>query len=86
MNGMLAASMTQTCVARARGEHARGPGRDRILAVAFDEERAETVDEAASHGTLDWPEPIVDNRIDFGPVLYETLGTALESPTQNGTG
>ena len=29
-------------------------------------------------GLFDWPEAIVDGRIDFGPVLYEGLATALD--------
>jgi hypothetical protein len=42
------------------------------------EDRAETIDEAASHGMLDCPEPIVGGRIDMGPVIYETLATGLD--------
>ena len=42
------------------------------------EDRAESIDEAASHGTLDWPEPIVDNKIDLGPSSTRTLATALD--------
>jgi uncharacterized metal-binding protein YceD (DUF177 family) len=29
-------------------------------------------------GVLDWPEAIRDGRIDLGPVIYETLATALD--------
>jgi hypothetical protein len=39
---------------------------------------AASLDEAASHGTLDWPEPIEGGKIDLGPVIYETLATALD--------
>ena len=42
------------------------------------EDRAESIDEAASHGTLEWPEPIVDGKIDLGPVIYETFATGLD--------
>jgi hypothetical protein len=39
---------------------------------------AASLDEAASHGMLDWPEPIEGGKIDLGPVIYETLATALD--------
>jgi hypothetical protein len=29
-------------------------------------------------GLLDWPEAIVEGRIDLGPVIYESLATALD--------
>lgn len=29
-------------------------------------------------GLLDWPEPILDGTIDLGPVIYESLATALD--------
>lgn len=32
-----------------------------------------------THSDLaDWPEPIVEGKIDLGPILYETLATALD--------
>lgn len=34
--------------------------------------------EAPGHGLLEWPEPIVDGKIDLGPVIYETLSTSLD--------
>ena len=29
-------------------------------------------------GGFDWPEPIADGKIDFGPLIYESLATALD--------
>ncbi|MGI8852005.1 MAG: YceD family protein [Methyloceanibacter sp.] len=29
-------------------------------------------------GGFNWPEPIADGRIDFGPLIYESLATALD--------
>ena len=37
-----------------------------------------SADETASHGMVDWPEPIVEGKVDLGPVIYETLATALD--------
>lgn len=35
-------------------------------------------EDPASQGILDWPEQIVDGKVDLGPVLYEGLATALD--------
>jgi uncharacterized metal-binding protein YceD (DUF177 family) len=35
-------------------------------------------EEPGETGRLDWPELITDGTIDIGPVIYETLGTALD--------
>jgi uncharacterized metal-binding protein YceD (DUF177 family) len=41
--------------------------------------RPETDDgDPGGAGVLDWPEAIRDGRIDLGPVIYETLATALD--------
>jgi uncharacterized metal-binding protein YceD (DUF177 family) len=34
--------------------------------------------EDKDHALREWPEPIVDGKIDLGTVIYETLATALE--------
>jgi uncharacterized metal-binding protein YceD (DUF177 family) len=34
--------------------------------------------DAGGAGVLDWPEAIRDGKIDLGPVIYETLATALD--------
>ena len=33
---------------------------------------------ARRQALLDWPEPIIDGRIDLGTVVYETLATSLD--------
>ena len=33
---------------------------------------------AVSDQLYDWPEPIVDGKIDLGPFIYETLATSLD--------
>jgi len=35
-------------------------------------------EDPASQGILDWPESILDGKIDLGPVLYEGLATTLD--------
>jgi hypothetical protein len=35
-------------------------------------------EESGTQGLLDWPEAVVDGRIDLGPVIYESLATALD--------
>jgi uncharacterized metal-binding protein YceD (DUF177 family) len=87
IHGTLAASVTQTCVVSLEpvASTLEVPVEIEFWPLHLIEDRAETVDDAASHGTLDWPEPIVDNKIDLGSVLYETLATALDPyPKRNG--
>ena len=80
LRGTLAASVTQICVVSLEpvASTLEVPVEIEFWPMHLIEDRALTVDEAASHGTLDWPEPIVDNKIDLGPVIYETLATALD--------
>ena len=42
------------------------------------EELENDPEEPGESGRLDWPEGITDGTIDIGPVIYETLGTALD--------
>ncbi|HEV3242212.1 MAG TPA: DUF177 domain-containing protein [Methyloceanibacter sp.] len=78
LQGTLAASVTQTCVVSLKpvASTLAVPVEIEFWPLHLIEDRA--VDEAVSYGTLDWPEPIVDNKIDLGPVIYETLATALD--------
>ena len=46
--------------------------------AALVEELSRNAEEAGSQGLLDWPEAVVDGLIDLGPVMYETLATALD--------
>ena len=80
LRGTLGASVTQTCVVSLEPVESaiEVPVEIEFWPFHLIEDRAETVDEAASHGTLDWPEPVVDHKIDLGPVIYETLATALD--------
>ncbi|HYB06315.1 MAG TPA: DUF177 domain-containing protein [Methyloceanibacter sp.] len=80
LRGTLCASVTQTCVVSLEPVEStiEVPVEIEFWPYHLIEDRAETVDEATSHGTLDWPEPIVDHKIDLGTVIYETLATALD--------
>jgi len=77
LTGNLHANVTQTCVVFLDSVEA---SLDVPVEVEFwparlieDFERS-----ADSLGLLDWPEAVVDGKIDLGPVIYETLATALE--------
>ena len=80
LSGTLAAAVTQTCVVSLEpvASTLEIPVEIEFWPRHLIEDRAETIDEAASHGTLDWPEPIVEGKIDLGPVIYETLSTGLD--------
>ena len=80
VSGTLAAAVTQTCVVSLEpvASTLEVPVEIEFWPRHLIEDRAETIDEAASHGTLDWPEPIIDGKIDLGPVIYETLATGLD--------
>jgi uncharacterized metal-binding protein YceD (DUF177 family) len=80
LQGTLAASVTQTCVVSLEPVAS-------MLQIAVEiefwpaplvEQFTASSDEAVSHGMADWPEPIVEGKIDLGPVIYETLATALD--------
>jgi hypothetical protein len=80
LRGRLQAAVTQTCVVSLEPV----PGvidaevEMEFWPLAQIEQRAESLEEAASQGTLDWPEPIREGRIDLGRVIYEALATALD--------
>ena len=80
LDGTLAARMTQTCVVSLDPIETalEVPVAAEFWPQARIEALAATADEAASHGILDWPEPIVDGRIELGALLYETLATGLD--------
>jgi uncharacterized metal-binding protein YceD (DUF177 family) len=80
VQGTLEASVTQTCVVSLEPIASK-------LQVAVEiefwpaplvEQLIASADETASHGMVDWPEPIAEGKIDLGPVIYETLATALD--------
>jgi len=88
LNGRLLAEVTQTCVVTLEPV-------DAVLDIPIDiefwpagqiEAYADTADEAARHGILDWPEPIVDGKIDLCPIIYQSLATGLDPyPKREGT-
>lgn len=78
LSGTLHADATQTCVVSLEPVAAR-------LEVPVEMEfwppellPQTDPDDHASARVLDWPEAIRDGRIDLGPVVYETLATALD--------
>jgi uncharacterized metal-binding protein YceD (DUF177 family) len=81
LKGRLTAKLTQTCVVTLEPLPQE---LDVPVEVAFwprsqirDMEKA-AAEDPASQGILDWPEQIIDGKIDLGPVLYEGLATALD--------
>jgi uncharacterized metal-binding protein YceD (DUF177 family) len=80
LQGTLAAAVTQTCVVSLEPVESTldVPVEVEFWPVPMIDDLAGSPDEAASHGTLDWPEPIEGGKIDLGPVIYETLATALD--------
>jgi hypothetical protein len=80
LTGTLNADAKQTCVVSLEPVEAR-------LEVPVDMEfwpaellpRPERdASEPGGAGVLDWPEAIRDGKIDLGPIIYETLATALD--------
>ncbi|MBK5198551.1 MAG: DUF177 domain-containing protein [Methyloceanibacter sp.] len=80
MSGRLKAAVTQTCVVSLDPVEATldVPVEVEFLPVSLIEELEQSVEETGGSGLLDWPEPISGGKIDLGPVIYETLATALE--------
>ena len=80
LHGTLAAAVTQTCVVSLEPVESalEVPVEVEFWPIPMIDDLAASPDEAASHGTLDWPEPIEGGKIDLGPVIYETLATALD--------
>jgi uncharacterized metal-binding protein YceD (DUF177 family) len=81
MQGTLVASVTQTCVVSLEPMAS-------ALQVAVEiefwpaplvDQLPASADETASHGLVDWPEPIVEGTVGLGPIIYETLATALDT-------
>jgi hypothetical protein len=79
LTGTLNADAKQTCVVSLEPVEAR-------LEVPVEIEfwpaellpRSEQDTAEPGGGVLDWPEAIRDGKIDLGPVIYETLATALD--------
>ena len=77
---MLGATVTQTCVVSLDPvETALDlPVEVEFWPAGFVEELARNADGPGTHEVVDWPEAVVDGKIDLGPVIYETLATALD--------
>jgi uncharacterized metal-binding protein YceD (DUF177 family) len=80
LKGSLLAAVTQTCVVTLEPVESAldVPVEIEFWPASQIRAYAETADEAASHGVLDWPEPIEDGKIDLGPMIYQTLATSLD--------
>ncbi len=80
LSGRLKAGVTQTCVVTL--EPVDGsidvPVEIEFWPEPLIENWAKKAEDPGQTGVLDWPEPIADGTIDLGPVLYETLATALD--------
>ncbi len=86
--GQLQADVTQTCVVTLEPVDAQldVPVEIEFWPAALVAEMERNAEELGNHGLLDWPEAVVDGRIDLGPVIYETLATALDPyPKRPGT-
>jgi uncharacterized protein len=89
LTGRLHANVTQTCVVSLDPVEASldVPAEVEFWPASLVEELEGSAEEPGNPGLLDWPEPIVDGRIDLGPVVYETLATALDPyPRREGAG
>ena len=80
LSGRLKAAATQTCVVTLEPIEA-------AIDVAVElefwpaslvEDLEEKAEEPAHTGSLEWPEAIIDGSIDLGPVIYDSLATALD--------
>jgi uncharacterized metal-binding protein YceD (DUF177 family) len=80
LTGQLQADVTQTCVVTLDPVEARldVPVEVEFLPDSLVEEFERRADQPDNQGLLDWPEAVLDGTIDLGPVIYETLATALD--------
>ena len=80
LTGRLQANVTQTCVVSLDPVEVRldVPVEVEFWPASLLKEPEEGAEDPVSVALLDWPEPIADGRIDLGPLIYETLATALD--------
>ncbi|MEZ5829093.1 MAG: DUF177 domain-containing protein [Hyphomicrobiales bacterium] len=80
LNGRLKARVTQTCVVTLEpvGSLIDVPVTIEFWPATSVEELEHKVEDPEQSGLLDWPEAISDGTLDLGPVVYETLATALD--------
>ena len=80
LSGRLQADVVQTCVVTLEPVPARidTPMEAEFWPPEKISALQERVDDAAQTDEMDWPEPIEDDAIDLGPLIYETLATSLD--------
>jgi uncharacterized metal-binding protein YceD (DUF177 family) len=80
LTGRLQADVTQICVVTLDPVEARldVPVEVQFWPAAQVEEFERRAEEPGHQGLVDWPEAVVDGKIDLGPIIYETLATALD--------
>jgi uncharacterized metal-binding protein YceD (DUF177 family) len=80
LTGQLKADVTQTCVVSLDpvDAHLDVPVEAAFWPDSLLEEFEAKAEQTANHELVDWPEPIEDGKIDLGPLIYESLATALE--------
>ncbi|HUU24210.1 MAG TPA: DUF177 domain-containing protein [Methyloceanibacter sp.] len=78
--GYLKARVTQTCVVTLEPVESvvDSPVEDEFWPAPLIAELERQVADPNATVPLDWPDVIVDGTIDFGPVVYESLATALD--------
>ena len=76
----LQAEVTQTCIVSLDPVEARleVPVEAEFWPAALIGPSERSTEEPERPGLFDWPEAIVDGRIDLGPIIYESLATALD--------
>jgi hypothetical protein len=80
LEGRLTAAVTQTCVVSLEPVEASldVPVEAEFWPVSLIDQLEQSAEDPGGPGQLDWPEPIVDGKIDLGPLLYETVATSLD--------
>ena len=80
LTGRLTAKATQTCVVTLEPVEATidVPVEAQFCPAELIDQLERSADEPGGPGQLDWPEPIVDAKMDLGPFIYETLATSLD--------
>jgi hypothetical protein len=80
LRGRLTAAVTQTCGVSFEPVEASldVPVEAEFWPVSLIDQLEQSAEDPGVPGQLDWPEPIVDGKIDLGPLLYETVATSLD--------
>ena len=78
--GTLRAKVTQTCIVSLDPVETRleAPVEVEFWPAELIGPSERSTEEPGRPGLFDWPEAIVDGRIDLGPIIYESLATALD--------